>query len=85
MSVKSLIDHPIHLGRGGLATSEPQFTRDMGWYVDYGARHAHDGSDGRLVSEYLFTENWAGWERHPAGDEVVYCLSVTCSPEMSSD
>lgn len=75
MTAKALADYPAHLGRAGLTTSEPHFERDMEWYVAYGMRHAEDGLDGRLVSEYLFTENWAGWECHPNGGEFVYCLS----------
>jgi quercetin dioxygenase-like cupin family protein len=42
--------------------------------MDYGARHADDGTEGRLVSLFRFTEDWAGWEMHPAGSEVVVCL-----------
>lgn len=75
MSGKSLNDYPIHLGRGGLAISEPRMEQEMSWYAEYGARHAYDGADGRLISEYLFTENWTSWERHPSGAEIVYCLS----------
>jgi mannose-6-phosphate isomerase-like protein (cupin superfamily) len=30
---------------------------------------------GRLVSAYRFTEDWTSWERHPAGDELVFQLS----------
>jgi len=75
MSAPSLSDHPIHLGRGGLAMSEPRFEAPERWYPDYEARHACDGVDGRLVSEYLFTEGWTSWERHPVGGEVVYCIS----------
>lgn len=30
---------------------------------------------GRLVSAYRFTEDWPSWERHPAGDELVYQIS----------
>jgi mannose-6-phosphate isomerase-like protein (cupin superfamily) len=30
---------------------------------------------GRLVSAYRFTEDWPSWERHPAGDELVFQLS----------
>ena len=30
---------------------------------------------GRLVSAYRFTEDWASWERHPEGDELVIQLS----------
>jgi mannose-6-phosphate isomerase-like protein (cupin superfamily) len=77
MAGKALSEFPVHLGRGGLTLSEPRFEPAMDWFADYGARHAYDGVDGRLVSEYLFTENWTSWERHPTGGEVVYCLSGT--------
>lgn len=30
---------------------------------------------GRLAMVFDFTEDWPTWERHPAGDEVVYLLS----------
>ena len=68
---------PIHLGLGGTAVAQPEFPRDeraMQWYGDYGARHADDGAEGRLVSLFHFTEDWSGWEMHPAGAEVVVCL-----------
>jgi mannose-6-phosphate isomerase-like protein (cupin superfamily) len=75
MSSKPLSDYPIHLGRSGNAGSEPTWSGDASWYDAYELRHRSDGAEGRLVSEYLFSENWEMWERHPAGDEVVYCLS----------
>jgi mannose-6-phosphate isomerase-like protein (cupin superfamily) len=74
---QSLETHPIHLGRGASAIPQPEFPRDeraMAWYGDYGARHGDDGADGRLVSWFRFTEDWGGWEMHPAGDEVVVCI-----------
>jgi mannose-6-phosphate isomerase-like protein (cupin superfamily) len=77
MPTQYLIDHPIHLGRHGLAASEPPFDGTMNWYGAYGARHAEDGAEGRLVCELRFTEAWAGWERHPKGSEIVYCLAGT--------
>jgi len=67
--------HPIHLGVGGTADVEPKFTGDMAWYEDYLRRHASDGSEGRLVSLFTFSEPWAIWEMHPGGDEVVLCIS----------
>jgi mannose-6-phosphate isomerase-like protein (cupin superfamily) len=30
---------------------------------------------GRLISAYRFEKDWASWERHPAGDEVVVQLA----------
>lgn len=77
MTAKSLITHPAHLGRAGLTTSEPEYGGGMSWYEDYSARHADDGVDGRLVSEFHFTQDWDGWECHPNGGELVYCLAGT--------
>lgn len=78
MTKHRLESHPIHLGLGASAVPQPEFPRDeraMAWYMDYAARHGQDGGEGRLVSLFTFTENWAGWEMHPAGDEVVLCLA----------
>ena len=75
---RSLEKFPIHLGNGATAVPQPEFPRDeraMDWYMDYGRRHAADGTEGRLVSLFRFTEDWPGWEMHPAGDEVVVCLT----------
>jgi hypothetical protein len=62
----------IHLGLGATADTLPPFT-GMEWYEAYGARAAADGAEGRLVSQYTFTESWTAWELHPAGAEVVIC------------
>lgn len=67
--------NPIHLGLGATALPLPEFTGEMQWYADYSAAHASDGAEGRLVSYFRFTEDWASWEMHPAGDEVVLCLN----------
>ena len=66
----------IHLGLGAVAIAQPPFT-DGSWYQGYGERHDADGAEGRLVSMYVFTENWTEWEMHPAGDEVVLCTAGT--------
>ena len=90
MSARSLETHPIHLGKGGTAVPQPEFPRDeraMQWYMDYCARHAEDGEEGRLVSCFRFTEDWAGWEMHPAGAEVVVCVegSMTLIQEIGGE
>ena len=82
--------HPIHLGAAGSAVPQPEFPRDeraMQWYMDYGARHAEDGTEGRLVSCFKFTEDWAGWEMHPNGDEVVVCIEgeITLIQEIDGE
>jgi len=80
----SLFSHPIHLGLGATAVEEPAFT-GMDWYEAYGARHAADGKEGRLVGIYTFTESWDSWERHPNGHEVVLCTAgrMTLHQEMA--
>ncbi|MFK7987181.1 MAG: cupin [Sandaracinaceae bacterium] len=72
----SLREHPIHLGLGATAVSEPKFN-GMEWYAGYGARHADDGVEGRLVSMHRFNESWDVWEMHPLGHEVVVCVEGT--------
>lgn len=74
MSKASLFTHPVHLGLGARAIPQPEFT-GMDWYAAYAQRHAADGTEGRLVSLYTFTESWTVWEMHPAGDELVVCLA----------
>jgi mannose-6-phosphate isomerase-like protein (cupin superfamily) len=71
-SPKSLTQHPIHLGLGATAISEPRFT-GMEWYAGYVERHADDGSEARLVSMHTFHAPWESWEMHPEGSEVVLC------------
>ena len=74
MSAPRLEERFIHLGLGARAVEEPPFA-GMAWYEAYAARHAADGAEGRLVSQYTFTESWTSWEMHPAGDEVVICTA----------
>ena len=74
MAGLALATTPIHLGLGAKAHVEPAFT-GMEWYADYVARHAADGTEGRLVGMHTFTEPWTSWEMHPAGDEVVLCTA----------
>jgi mannose-6-phosphate isomerase-like protein (cupin superfamily) len=73
----NLETNPVHLGLGARALVLPAFTGEMSWYADYSAAHVADGAEGRLVSHHSFTESWTSWEMHPAGDEVVICLSGT--------
>jgi mannose-6-phosphate isomerase-like protein (cupin superfamily) len=70
----SIFALPLHLGKGGTATVLTPMT-GMEWYEDYAKATAVDGADGRLVSAFHFTQSWDSWEMHPAGDEIVICLS----------
>ncbi len=67
----SLEKHPAHLGLGATTIPQPEFTRQMDWYMDYGRRHGADGPDGRLLSMHTFDQSWDSWEMHPHGSEVV--------------
>jgi SAM-dependent methyltransferase len=51
---KLLAQHPVHLGLGATAVSEPEFA-GVAWYEAYSARHAADGAEGRLVSMFSFS------------------------------
>lgn len=65
----------VHLGRGATVEALPRHDGDMEWYAGYGAAHASDGVEGRLVSMYSFSESWDVWEMHPHGSELVLCVS----------
>lgn len=71
---RDLRTFPIHLSLGAGASAQPAFT-GMEWYEAYARRTEADGAEGRLVSLFDFTSDWDSWEMHPAGDEVVVCLS----------
>ena len=63
-------------GCGSSATPLPDFT----WTPEYlrtlrGDRFAADGDEGRLVCVMPQEATWDAWERHPAGEEVVFLLS----------
>jgi quercetin dioxygenase-like cupin family protein len=75
---------PIHLGLGARALPQPEFS-GMEWYAAYVERHAADGSEGRLVQQFSFSESWTSWERHPAGDEAVICTAgeITLVQELT--
>ena len=75
MSTHRLQSHPIHLGLGATAVVQPEKGSDVAWYMDYAARTAPDGNEGRLVSMGTFLEPWDAWEVHPNGHEIVLCTS----------
>ncbi|MDG5747871.1 cupin domain-containing protein [Qipengyuania sp. XHP0207] len=72
---RRLAESFVHLGLGATAVPQPPFEGGMEWYEGYGQRHGADGREGRLVSQYTFSEDWDSWEMHPHGDEVVICTA----------
>lgn len=65
---------PIHLGLGATATPLEDFSWSAERMAAYDRMAAPDGIEGRLVMLGDLTESWDGWERHPAGQEVVVVL-----------
>ncbi|WP_028102038.1 cupin domain-containing protein [Pseudoduganella violaceinigra] len=66
------VDTYLHLGPEGSAV--PLEVNASFWDDLTSGAFAHLGP-GRLVSTYDFNEDWGGWERHPAGEEVVLLLT----------
>jgi uncharacterized cupin superfamily protein len=75
VSVFKLSETPVHLGLGATVEQLPTFDGSMQWYERYAAAHADDGAEGRLVSVHTFTSDWATWEVHPNGEELVHVIS----------
>jgi mannose-6-phosphate isomerase-like protein (cupin superfamily) len=70
MSAFDPLETFVHLPDGPAATLlavTPDF-----WQKLETRRDLHGG---RLISAYRFEEDWTSWERHPAGDELVFQLS----------
>jgi quercetin dioxygenase-like cupin family protein len=66
---------PIHLGLASRAVAVEGFDWDGRVLASYAAAVAEDGAEGRMVMVFEGSRSWDSWERHPAGDEVVVCLS----------
>ncbi|KAB2588747.1 cupin domain-containing protein [Streptomyces arboris] len=75
---------PVHLGLGSRANAVEGFAWDPEVLQAYSAAVAADGAEGRMVA--IFDGDGPGdhWERHPAGDELVVCLtgSVTVTRDV---
>jgi quercetin dioxygenase-like cupin family protein len=65
----------LHLGLGATVTPLPDFAWSQSYLEGYERRFASDGIEGRLVTVSREMATWTHWERHPAGEEVVYLLS----------
>lgn len=79
--------HPVHLGLGARVIALPEFDGSVDWYQRYGATHADDGYEGRLVSIHTLAGSWDTWEMHPNGEELVACIagSITLHQEVGDD
>lgn len=66
---------PLHLGLGSRARPIDGFAFDPAVLQAYGDAVAADGREGRMI--VLIDEEGPDdhWECHPAGDEIVVCIS----------
>jgi mannose-6-phosphate isomerase-like protein (cupin superfamily) len=74
-----LLTTPLHLGLGSRARPIAGFSFDAAVLQAYGDAVSDDGIEGRMV--VVIDEEGPGdhWECHPAGDEVIVCISGTVS------
>jgi len=72
----------LHLGPEGSAI--PLEVNESFWEKLTSGGFEHLGP-GRLVSTYDFAEDWASWERHPAGEEVVVLISGAMEFVLETD
>jgi mannose-6-phosphate isomerase-like protein (cupin superfamily) len=79
-----LATFPVHLGLGARVERLSRFDGTPEWYERYGAEHAADGDEGRLVTIHTFDSSWDSWEMHPRGEELVLCVegSITLHQEL---
>ncbi|MGW0786188.1 cupin domain-containing protein [Streptomyces sp. NPDC002913] len=66
---------PVHLGLGSRAKPVEGFAWDPDVLRAYSDAVAADGAEGRMVTIFDGDGLDDQWERHPAGDELVVCLS----------
>lgn len=76
---------PVHLGLGSRAKPIEGFAWDPRVLQAYSAAVATDGAEGRIVT--IFDGDGPGdhFERHPAGDELVVCLSGSVTVARDAD
>lgn len=67
-----LLETFVHLGHAGTAT--PLEVNESFW-ADLTSGKFDALGGGRLVSSFAFEDDWDAWERHPAGDELVFLVS----------
>ena len=71
-SAKDIINNYLHFFENGRARSFP--VSESFWGELAAGKHS-ELDQGRLMSAFTFSEPWAMWERHPAGEELVMLLS----------
>ncbi len=65
----------VHLGLDATAVAVRDFEWTTDFLVRYETEFAADGSEGRLVMIGASDISWTFWERHPAGEELVFLIA----------
>ncbi|MCF2530808.1 cupin domain-containing protein [Yinghuangia soli] len=76
---------PVHLGLGSTARPVEGFAWDPEVLQAYGAATASDGAEGRMVMIFDGDGDGDHWESHPAGDELVVCLTGSVTVTRDAD
>ncbi|MFE0424564.1 cupin domain-containing protein [Streptomyces sp. NPDC058953] len=76
---------PVHLGLGSRAQPVEGFAWDPEVLRAYSAAVAADGAEGRLVTIFDGDGPSDHEERHPAGDELVVCLTGSVTVTRDTD
>ncbi|MFC8625732.1 cupin domain-containing protein [Streptomyces anulatus] len=76
---------PVHLGLGSRAKPVEGFAWDPEVLQAYSAAVAADGAEGRMVMIFDGSGRGDHWESHPAGDELVVCLSGSATVTRDVD
>jgi quercetin dioxygenase-like cupin family protein len=72
MKTLNLLGDAVHLAADCKAQPVFGFGHDYGKYL---AEFCTENEPGRLVCLYETKDDWAAWESHPAGDELVVVIS----------
>jgi|GEM_PF-389029 len=71
-AVHSALTTGVHLRSNGSAAA---VTTDNAFWAALASGSRTDMDDGRLVCQFQFDADWGNWERHPAGEEMVFLIS----------
>ena len=81
-AVRSLLTTFVRLGGAGEAEAIPV---DDSFWPRLASGALGSFKDESLVAIYAFDSDWATWERHPAGEELVVLLSGKITMVMESE
>lgn len=76
MKPRQILETYLHVRDGGAIDTQPV---SESFWTDLAQGRLPSLDQGRLMTAFTFSEPWASWERHPAGEELVMLLSGTAT------